>query len=133
MPRAHPAQVLLLACLSALPGGCAPSSDCGDCVSAPQEISAPAGLALAASPTNTAPALHWNGVTGVSYYAGLRSGVKVGQAPTPSSPDSAPPASGTSSYSVRAGGRDGPASPSPAVSVVFDTLPPNDLTAAPSA
>ena len=91
----------------------------------PPAPSAPTNLS-AASPTNTAPALSWSGVSGASSYNIYRSGTLIGNSTASSFTDFTIMTNGSYAYTVTARASNGAESPASAsITVVYNTLPPS--------
>jgi hypothetical protein len=93
----------------------------------------PADLTAAASPTNGAPALRWQGVEHAVRYLVLRDGVRVATVAGTTYVDAGVDRDGTFAYTVEAVGNAGePSAPSAPLEVVVDRTPPvTRLDAAP--
>jgi streptogramin lyase len=84
---------------------------------------APANL-TAPTPTNQAPVLSWDAVTGATSYNVYRDGTNIGSATGTSFADDSLTSDGTYTYSVTAVNASGESSQSNTVSVVYDVTPP---------
>jgi hypothetical protein len=90
------------------------------------------GLVADATPTNAAPSIHWNSLSGAVAYRVLRDGVRLAQVTTTSFSDSTLTSSGLHTYRVRGIKADSTLSAAASVDLVYDVLPPADIAAAPT-
>ncbi|HEV8452182.1 MAG TPA: putative glycoside hydrolase [Gaiellales bacterium] len=90
------------------------------------------GLVVNATPTNAAPSIHWNRLSGAIAYRVLRDGNRLAQVTATSFIDSTPISSGQHTYRVRGVKADGSLSGFASVDVVYDALPPRDISKAPA-
>jgi hypothetical protein len=88
------------------------------------------GLVVDATPTNAAPSIHWNPLSGAIAYRVIRDGNRLAQVTTTSFIDSTPMSSGRHTYRVRGIKADGTLSGAAWVNVVYDVLPPANIAAA---
>jgi putative glycosyl hydrolase-like family 15 (GHL15) protein len=90
------------------------------------------GLVVDATPTNAAPSIHWDPLSGAIAYRVIRDGNRLAQVTTTSFIDSTPMSSGRHTYRVRGIKADGTLSGAASVTVVYDALPPANIAAAPT-
>jgi hypothetical protein len=90
------------------------------------------GLVADATPTNAAPSIQWNPLSGAIAYRVVRDGNRLARVTTTSFTDDTLTSSGLHTYRVRGIKADGTLSGAASVDLVYDVLPPADIAAAPS-